>query len=154
MKVAIQRVSLASLGKTGCLLGVVAAFLPSLLCGLLGLGLGRVVLQWLEGWQDLTISILGQEIARFDLVQFLGLGRVVDSLQVLAAVSGWAFLLAVLGLALAAGAVLALAIVLIGLVYNLLAAATGGLVVEMSPIARRDQVDKGAVVRERRDGVR
>jgi hypothetical protein len=141
MKVAIQRVSRASLGKTGCLLGVVAAFLPSLFCGLLGLGLGRVVLQWLEGWQDLTISVLGQEIARFDLVQFLGLGKVVDSLQVLAAISGWAFLLAVLGFALAAGAVLAALIVLIGLAYNLLAAGTGGLVVEMSSVGQQDRVE-------------
>ena len=40
MNVAIRRVSLASLGKFGCLLGVVAAFLPSLLCGLAGLGRG------------------------------------------------------------------------------------------------------------------
>jgi len=40
MKVAIQRINLPSLGKMGCLLGAVAAFLPSLLCGLLGVGLG------------------------------------------------------------------------------------------------------------------
>ena len=144
MKVTIQRVSLASLGKMGCLLGAIAAFLPSLLCGLLGLGLGRVVLQWLEGWQDLTISVLGQEIARFDLVQFLGLGKVVDSLQGLAAVSGWAFLLGVLSLALAAGAVLAVIIIVLGLAYNLLAAGTGGLVVDMSPVGQHDHVESSS----------
>jgi len=144
MKVAIQRVGLASLGKMGCLLGAIAAFLPSLLCGVLGLGLGGVLLEWLESWQNLTISFLGQEIARFDLVQFLGLQKVVDSLQALATVSGWVFLLAVLSFAMAAGAVLAMIVVVIGLAYNLLAAAMGGLVVEMSPIARRDQVESSS----------
>ena len=62
MKVAIQRVSLGSLGKMGCLLGAVAALLPSLLCGLLGLGLARLVLGWLEGWQD----SIGRSAIRID----------------------------------------------------------------------------------------
>ena len=61
MKVAIHRINLASLGKFGCLLGAVAALLPSLLCGLAALGLVGLVLNWLEGWQELTISLLGQE---------------------------------------------------------------------------------------------
>lgn len=136
MKVAIQRVSLTSLGKMGCLLGVVAAFLPSLTCGLLGVGLADLVLQWLEGWQDLTISLLGQEIARFDLVHFFGLDKVLEYLQVVTAASGWMLLLAALLLALLAGLVLAVIIILVGLVYNLVAASTGGLVVEMSTVSQ------------------
>lgn len=134
MKVAIQRVSLKSLGKMGCLLGAVAAILPSLLCGLLGLGLSRMVLGWLESWQDLTISLLGQEIARFDMVQFLGLDRLLDALQGLATVSLPVLLLVVLFLALVAGLVLALIVILVGLAYNLVAAGTGGLVVEMKQV--------------------
>lgn len=139
MKVAIQRINLPSLGKMGCLLGVVAAFLPSLLCGLLGVGLAGVVLEWLGGWQDLTISVLGQELASFDLVQFFGLEELLGYLEGLTAVSVWVFLLAALLMALAAGAVLAVIIILVGIGYNLLAAATGGLVVEMDSVARRDQ---------------
>ena len=137
MKVAIQRISLTSLGKMGCLLGAVAAFLPSLLCGLLGLGLARLVLQWLESWQDLTISLLGQEIARFDLVQFFGLNNLLGLLQVLSAASIPVLLLAVLIMALVAGIVLAVIILLVGLTYNLLARTAGGLVVEMNTITRR-----------------
>ena len=136
MKVAIQRVSLASLGKMGCLLGAVAAFLPSLLCGLLGMGLVHLVLQWLESWQELTISLLGQEIARFDLVQFIGLDKTLDFLQNLSAVSGGVLFLFVLGMALVAGLLLAVIIVLVGLVYNLVARSTGGLVVEMSTVTK------------------
>lgn len=139
MKVTIQRINLPSLGKMGCLLGAVAAFLPSLLCGLLGLGLASLVLQWLEGWQDLTISFLGQELARFDLVQFFGLEKGLEYLQGLTAASAWMFLLAALLMALVAGAVLAVIIILVGLAYNLLAAATGGLVVEMDAVAQREQ---------------
>lgn len=139
MKVAIQRINLASLGKMGCLLGAVAACLPSFLCGVLGLGLASQLLQWLEGWQDLTISFLGQELARFNLVQFFGLERVLEVLQGLAAASVWMFLLAALLIALVAGAVLAVIILLVGLAYNLLAAASGGLVVEMEAVAQQRQ---------------
>lgn len=134
MKVAIQRVSLGSLGKMGCLLGAVAALLPSLLCGLLGLGLAHMVLGWLESWQDLTISLLGQEIARFDMVHFLGLDRLLDALQSLATASLPVLLLVILILALVAGLVLALIVILVGLAYNLVAAGTGGLVVEMKQV--------------------
>ena len=64
MKVAIDRLNLASLGRMGCLLGAVVAFLPSLLCGLLGFALAAAASKWLESWQELTMSFLGQEIAR------------------------------------------------------------------------------------------
>ncbi|HSR33114.1 MAG TPA: hypothetical protein VLY63_21325 [Anaerolineae bacterium] len=136
MKVAIQHISLASLGKMGCLLGAVAAFIPSMLCGLLGLGLAGLVLRWLEGWQDLTISILGQEIARIDLVEFFGLVKVLEILQTITAASGWALLLGALILALASSLILAAMILLVGLIYNLVAAGTGGLVVEMKAVSR------------------
>jgi hypothetical protein len=136
MKVAIQQISLASLGKMGCLLGAVVAFLPSMLCGLLGLGLASLVHQWLESWQELTISILGQEVARFDLVQFFGLEKVLEALQAVTAASGWVLLLGALILALVASLILALVVILVGVIYNLVAAGTGGLVVEMKAVTR------------------
>ena len=134
MKVAIRRIQLTSLGKIGCLLGVVAAFLPSLLCGLLALGLAGLLRGWLEGWQDLTISLLGQEVARVDLVQFLGLDGVLEISQTLASASGLVLVLAVLALALVSGFLLAMIVILVGLAYNLLASATGGVVVEMHAV--------------------
>lgn len=144
MKVAIQRVSLGSLGKMGCLLGAVAAMLPSLLCGLLGVGLARMVLGWLESWQELTISFLGREIARLDMVQFLGLDRLLDSLQTLATVSVPVLIAAVLFMALMAGLVLAMIVILVGLAYNLVAAATGGLVVEMKQVRAQERAQHQA----------
>jgi hypothetical protein len=134
MKVAIRRVSLASLGKMGCLLGVVAASLPSLLCGLAGLGLAGLLRHWLEGWQAVTISVLGREIAHFDFVDLLGLEKVLSFLQTLASASVPVLFLGVLILAVASGVLLALIVALVGLAYNLIASATGGVVVEMTAV--------------------
>ena len=138
MKVSIQRLSLTSLGRMGCLLGAVAAFLPSLLCGLLGFALAALAGGWLESWQDLTIAFLGQEIARFDLISFFGLDGVLEFLQALATASVPIMLLVILGMAVISGILLAAIIMLTGLAYNLLAAATGGVVVEMSAVASKD----------------
>lgn len=131
MKVAIRRVGLASLGRMGCLLGIVAAFLPSLLCGLSALGLAALVYRWLQGWQEVSISLLGQQITTLDFVQMLGLEGVVQVLQVVTSASGAVLALGVLVLALASGLLLALITIFVGLAYNGLAAVTGGVVVEM-----------------------
>jgi hypothetical protein len=141
VKVAVRRIELASLGRMGCLLGTLAAFLPSLLCGLLALGLAGVVRRWLENWQKLTINVLGQEVATFDLVQFLNLDGVLSSLQVLGSVSILGLILAVLILALLSGALLAAIIILVGLAYNLLSSATGGVVLEMSATGKQDSTE-------------
>ncbi len=137
MKVAIRRIGLASLGKLGCLLGVVAVFLPSLLCGLSGLGLTGLIRRWLETWQEVTITLLGKEVASLDLVQLLGLEELLDLLQVLASASGPLLFLTVLVLALISGALLAVIVILVGLAYNLLAKASGGLVVEMAAVTEK-----------------
>lgn len=134
MKVAIRRVGLGSLGRMGCLLGVVAAFLPSLLCGLSSLGLAALVYRWLQSWQEVPISLLGQEITTFDFVELLGLERLMQVLQVVTSASGAVLALSVLALALCSGLLLALIIVFVGLAYNGLASATGGVVVEMQAL--------------------
>jgi hypothetical protein len=143
MKVAIERLNLASLGKMGCLLGAVAAILPSLLCGILGVAMAALASRWLESWQDLTIAFLGREIARFDLVSLLHLEGVLEFLQALATASVPAVLLGLLGMALASGLFLAVIIVLTGLAYNLLASVTGGVVVEMSAVTPKDSIPPG-----------
>jgi hypothetical protein len=143
MKVAIERLNLASLGKMGCLLGAVAAFLPSLLCGLLGFALAGLASGWLESWQDLTIAFLGQEIARFDLISFFHLDGVLEFLQTLTAASVPIMLLMVLGMAIIAGILLAVIIMLTGLAYNLIASATGGIVVEMSATSPQERIPAG-----------
>jgi len=130
MKLQIRRIQLASLSKFGFLLGVVAAAAPSLLCGLSALGLVAVVRRWLEGWQDVTITILGRDIAQLDFVSLLGLSEFVARLQAITGASFFVMALAVLALALVSGVLLGAIVLIVGLVYNVLAAATGGLVVD------------------------
>jgi hypothetical protein len=134
VKVAVRRISLLSLAKFGCLLGAVAAFLPSVLCGLGSLVLARLLHGWLESWQEVDISVLGREIARFDPVHLLGLDKLLELLRILTAASAPVLILAVLVLALVSGALLAVVVSLVGLAYNLLAGVSGGLVVEMQAI--------------------
>jgi hypothetical protein len=135
MKLAIRRVDLVSLGKFGCLIGVVLACLPSLLFGLLGLGLVNILQGWLENWQEVSITVLGREIAQFDFVRLLGLTEFLTRLQSITGASFATVALVVLGLALLGGLVLGLIVVVAGLVYNLLAAATGGIVVDAETLA-------------------
>ncbi|HSJ55546.1 MAG TPA: hypothetical protein VLC95_00090 [Anaerolineae bacterium] len=138
MKIKIQRVVLPSLGRMGCLLGLVAAFLPSLLCGVLSVGLAAIVQHWLESWQDFDISLLGREVATIDFVRLLQLEGVLNVLRSVTGASGLALVLAILGLALASGLLLALITMLVGLAYNLLAAVTGGVVVEAQALQPRE----------------
>jgi hypothetical protein len=138
MKVTIRRVGLASLGRMGCLLGVVAAFVPSLLCGLSGLGLATLAYRWLQGWQEVSLSLLGREITTFDFVELLGLERVVQVLEIVTSASWAALALAVLALALLSGLLMALITLVVGLAYNGLAKATGGIVVEMQALPPKE----------------
>jgi hypothetical protein len=134
MRVAIRHISLVSLGRFGCVLGSVIALLPSLMCGLVALGSARLARDWLESWEDLTITLLGQEVVRVDLVQVLGLGRLLEALWIVDAASVPLAALVILGLALILGALLAAIVMLGGLTYNLLSHATGGLVVDMAAV--------------------
>lgn len=131
MKVTIQRVAPLSLARMGCLLGLVAAFLPSVLCGALTVGFAALVRRWLESWQDFSISILGREVANIDFIQLLELDGVLTTLRAITGASGLAFVLAILALALTAGLLLALITMLVGLSYNALAAVTGGVVIDV-----------------------
>lgn len=137
MIVTIRRVSLASLAKFGCLLGAIAAFLPSLLCGLLGLGLAGLLHRWLEGWEEVDITLLGTEVARFDLVRMLGLNELLELLRLVSAASAAALILAVVILAVIGGIFLALIVSLVGLAYNLLASVSGGLAFEMHALREK-----------------
>jgi hypothetical protein len=88
----------------------------------------------LESWQDLTITLLGQEVVRVDLVQLLGLGRLLESLSIVDAASVPLAALVILGLALILGVLLAAVVMLGGLTYNVLSHSTGGLIVDMAAV--------------------
>jgi hypothetical protein len=111
---------------------VALAAIPSLVCGLSLLWTSRAVQRWVEGWEVLPVSILGQDVARIDLVRALGLERLVGALQSISATPALVFLVSVACMAIVAGLVLAVTGLMLGLVYNGLASLTGGIVVEAS----------------------
>ena len=137
MKLAIRRINLMSLGKVGCFLGLLLALLPSLLCGILGVAIAQVLRHWLEGWEELSISLLGQTLVSFDLVHTLGLAEFLNRLQAIGDASWLVVALVVLVLGLLTGLMLASITVLAGLAYNLLATATGGVVVDAAVVDER-----------------
>ena len=128
----IRRINPGSLFGHGCLLGSALAAVPSLLCGLSVLWASLVVQRWVEGWEVLPVSILGQEVARIDPVHALGLERLVGALQSVSAAPAIVVLVLAAWLTIAAGLLLAVTGLLLGLLYNGLSSLTGGIVVEAS----------------------
>ena len=137
IKLAIRRISLQSLGKLGCVLGLVLAIVPSVLCGILGMAIVQVLRRWLEGWQGIKIEIFGKVIASVDLVEKLGLTEFLQRLQAVGDASWLVVALVVLAMGLLAGLALASMTIVAGLVYNLLASATGGVVVDAAVVRER-----------------
>jgi hypothetical protein len=139
MKMTLRRIGLASLGKMGCLLGMVAAFLPSLLCGLLAAAAAVLLHRWLQSWQTFSfgfeLPLVGERSWTVDLVELLRLQGLQSTLETVTAASGLTFLLVVLALAVVSGLFLGAIVTLVGLAYNFVASATGGLVVEMTSVA-------------------
>jgi len=141
MKMSVRRIGLDSLARMGCLLGTVAAFLPSLACGLLAMGLAVTLHRWLTSWQQASLGfnlpLVGEQSLTFDLVELLRLERLLSFLDTVTAASAVTLILVVLALAVVSGLLLAAIVTLVGLAYNLVASATGGLVVELEPVPGR-----------------
>jgi hypothetical protein len=156
MKLAIRSISLQSLAKTGCFLGIVLACLPSLLCGILGMTVVEILRHWLEGWEKVSITIFGQQVVSVDLLQKLGLTDVLSWLQAIGGASWLVVALVVLALGLFTGLVLASITVLAGLAYNSLASATGGVVVNAAVVGEQPGHGGGQqlVLRRREPAVR
>lgn len=131
MRYTIRRISLRSALKFGLLLGWLAALLPAL-------GLAALAVWALQGTsealgqvQTYEISVLGQQIATIDTLGLLGLADEAGRVDELAG-AGWGlFGSLALVFTLVGGAIMALTTLLISLCYNLLAAWTGGVAVEL-----------------------
>lgn len=129
----IRRVSLGSLSKFGCVMGAVIYLLPSLLVGSGGLLALRQVRRLLESWQRVELRLLGQPIP-IDVVSLLHLEGVLRQVQVLDGLSAL-LLIAVVAAGCGIGGLLFLIVGdLAGWVYNLVAAPSGGLEIELREV--------------------
>ena len=128
----VQKISTLSLAKFGCALGGLAMLLPGLICAIAGVQLVAILRALLDNWQAVQTKLLGLDVpVEFDLITLLGLEtaralitRLDDQPLLLA-------LLIVLIGVIGGGLVVALIILLVGWGYNLLAALSGGLEVEL-----------------------
>jgi hypothetical protein len=133
MKYRLNGISTLSIAKFGCLLGWIVTLIPNLVCALTAWQLLAALRAWLEGLEQINLSLLGLDYT-FDLVDILQLQEVLTTLQ---RVEGRAIPLMVallIAASVVGGALVALVLILLGWGYNLLAWLTGGLEVELREI--------------------
>ncbi len=129
----VRRIRLLSLAKFGFVLGAVAMILPGFICAW---GSTQLV-SFSRGWLD-TLGASGSklalgplEIAGFSWLDMFGLAAVQQLLINLDDQRGLVTLLVILSTIIGGGLLVGLIVLLVGWVYNLLAAVTGGLEVEL-----------------------
>lgn len=129
---AVQKISTLSLAKFGCALGGLAMLLPGLICAVAGVQLVAILRTLLDNWQVAQTELLGLDVpVQFDLITLLGLETAQTLIIRLDDQSFLLVLLIVLVSMIGGGLVVALIILLMGWGYNLLAALSGGLEVEL-----------------------
>jgi len=126
----VRKINLFPLAKFGCLLGGLALFLPGLLCSIVSVQVIGVLRALLENWQQAALD-LGLVPVEFDFVTLLGLETALATLTTLDNNSFLLVLLIVLLYLIVGGLLVGVTVLLLGWVYNLVAALTGGLEVEL-----------------------
>jgi len=128
----VRRIGLTSVARLGCLLSGLAAFPPAVcVAGFTVAALQRIhaALQQIE---PLTLTLLGQELVRIDLLDALRLQPVVGRIAELAQAPFLTLRSLTLILVLTGAVLTTLSAVLIAAAYNLFARAGWGLAVELS----------------------
>ncbi len=127
----VRKINLFPLAKFGCVLGGLAMLLPGLICAILSMQMIGILRDFFDRWQATELELLGGFGTEFDFIQIMGL-EAMQTLLVQLDNQGLALAaLIVLGSVLGGGLLIALIIMLVGWGYNLLAAMTGGLEVEL-----------------------
>ena len=126
----VRKINLFPLAKFGCLLGGLALLLPGLMCSLASVQVVGALRALLENWQQAAFD-LGLIPVEFDFVSLLGLEAALTTLTTLDNNSFLLVLLIVLLYLIAGGLLIGVTVLLLGWVYNLVAALTGGLEVEL-----------------------
>jgi hypothetical protein len=126
----VRSLGLGSILKFGCLLGSLFSVVPAALCSFGTLSLAAALRRLLESWEEGGISILGQRIP----IDLLDLLRLEPALRVLQRIDDLSVptLVMLIGVgSLLGGTLVALVFWILGLAYNVLAALTGGLSLEL-----------------------
>lgn len=128
----VRKINLFPLAKFGCMLGGLAMFLPGLICAYVAVQLVAILRVFLDEWQTSATDPLGLGVPlEFDFIAILGLESIQTLLIRLDEQSFVLAVLIVLSSVFGGGLLIALIVMLVGWGYNLLAALTGGLEVEL-----------------------
>ena len=136
MKYRLRGINTFSIAKFGCLLGWMVAIIPSLTCGLVAWRVMLVVQTWLEGWEQIDLSLLGFDYT-FDLIDLLQLKDLLITLQTVEGRALPLMIALVVAAGVLGGGLVTFTLIMLGWGYNLLAWLTGGLVVELQEIPKR-----------------
>jgi hypothetical protein len=126
----IRKINLLPLAKFGCLLGGLAMFVPGVFCVVGSLKIVAVLQDLLEKWQTSTLD-MGLVPLELDFIKLLSLESTLAFLTRLDDQRLLLTLLIILVSVMGGGLLAALTILLLGGIYNVLAALTGGLEVEL-----------------------
>ena len=128
----VRKINLLPLAKFGCLLGGVAMLLPGLICAVAGTQIIALLRVFLEETRTAEVDPFGLGTpVEFDFIQLLNLEATQTLISRLDDQGFVVALLIILISVIGGGLLVALTIMLLGWSYNLLAALTGGLEVEL-----------------------
>jgi len=122
--------------RLGCLLSGLAVFPPALCVAAFTVAALRRIHEALGQVEPLTLSLLGQELVRIDLLEALRLQAVADRVAELAQVPFITFRSLTLLLVLAGAVLATLSAILMAVAYNLVGRAGWGLAVELRDVQR------------------
>ncbi len=128
----VRKINLLPLAKFGCVLGGVAMLLPGFICALVATQTIALLHTFLAETQSTQLDPLGLGMpVELDFIRLLNLQEAQTLITRLDDQSFGVALLIILVAVLGGGLLVALTIMLVGWSYNLLAAITGGLEVEL-----------------------
>ncbi len=127
----VRSINLLPLAKFGCLLGGLAMLLPGLICAVVSLQITAALRQLLEQWREAELDLGVGLPLEFDFVHLLSLEIVQTFITRLEDQRFIVAVLIILLFVVGGGLLLGLSILLLGWVYNGLAALTGGLEIEL-----------------------
>ncbi|MDY7039418.1 MAG: hypothetical protein SVX38_00995 [Chloroflexota bacterium] len=130
----VRQIDLWPLARLGCALGAVLGACPGLACSIAALQAAAGLRRWLESWSAIELRFLEWQTA-LDFVELLRLGPFLRVLQTPELYSIAFALALVVSVSALSGLIIAGTIMLTGLVYNLLARWTGGVIVELEPLS-------------------
>lgn len=131
MRYTVRRINLASVARLGCMLSGLAALPPALCLAWLTVTALQRIQQALLQVKPLTVSLLGQELVRINLLDAFRLQPLANSVTQWTQDLFLTFGSLTLILVLIGGLLATVSAVLIGIAYNLLAQAGWGLTLEL-----------------------